>query len=131
MPRKSITLEGFGHGDNPIPAASRIGPLLVTGGVHGVDRKSGALPADPIDQIRIMFENLACILEVGGATMDDVARLTVYIGSIKYRSLLNVHWVKVFPNEASRPARHTLINPNLPSGMHVQCNAIAYVLSPD
>ncbi len=120
-------LEGFGHGGQPIPAASRIGPLLITGGVHGVERNSGALPPDPTDQIRLMFENLAGILERGGATLDDVARLTVYIGSAEYRSLVNAHWVKVFPNEASRPARHTMINLNLPSGMHVQCDAIAYV----
>jgi 2-iminobutanoate/2-iminopropanoate deaminase len=75
-----------------------------------------------------MFENLAAILARGGATLAQIARLTVYVRSPDYRSLVNAHWVKAFPDEGSRPARHTMINPHLPAGMHVQCEAVAYIL---
>jgi 2-iminobutanoate/2-iminopropanoate deaminase len=74
-----------------------------------------------------MFENLSAILAAGGASLDDVAKLTVYIGSPGYRSLVSSQWIKAFPQAATRPARHTMVNPNLPSGMHVQCEALAYV----
>ena len=131
MKRRSVVLDWFKHGDQPIPAASRIGPLLITGGVHGVDRQTGDLPSDPEGQIRHMFKNLASVLEAGGATWDDVARVTVYIGSPAYRAIVNVYWVKAFPEEASRPARHTMINGNLPAKMHAQCDAIAFIESPN
>jgi hypothetical protein len=33
----------------------------------------------------------------------------------------------MFPDPHSRPARHTFQNPDLPPGMLVQCEVIAYI----
>jgi hypothetical protein len=38
--RKSIHIEGFSHAA-PIPAACRIGNLVVSGGIHGIDPATG------------------------------------------------------------------------------------------
>jgi hypothetical protein len=37
MSRRSIHIEGFDHGGQPIPAACRVGNIVMTGGVYGFD----------------------------------------------------------------------------------------------
>lgn len=123
--RTSINVEGFNHGGQPIPAASRVGNFLATGGIHGMDPKTGALPDAPQEQVRHMFSNLERILEAGGASMETVVRMTVFVKDKSLRDLVNDAWVRAFPLEAHRPARHTVQNENLPANMVVQCDAIA------
>jgi enamine deaminase RidA (YjgF/YER057c/UK114 family) len=125
--RRSIEIEGFGHAGQPIPAASRVGNLLVTGGVYGLDPATGKLAPDVANQARLMFENLRRILEAGGGSFDDVAKLTVFVKSRDARAAINPEWIKAFPDPASRPARHTLQNDYLPDQMYVQCEALAWV----
>jgi len=43
--RKSVNIPGFRH-INPIPNASRIGNLLVSGVIVGIDPTTGKVPAD-------------------------------------------------------------------------------------
>lgn len=124
--RRSITVPGLEHGSNPIPAASRVGPLLTTGGVRGVDRATGKLPADLADEVRLAFENLATLLEAGGGSLDDVAHVTVFVADKEVRPLLNTAWVAAFPDPDSRPARHVLSH-DLPAGMRLQLEATAYI----
>lgn len=126
MTRKSIEVEDFSHGNLPIPAGSRVGPLLVTGGIHGLDL-SGKEPGDASAQSKRMFGNLKSILEAGGASLEDVARITVYIKVPEVRSALNDDWIEAFPDKDTRPARHTLVNEQLPGSMLIQCDAIAFV----
>lgn len=125
--RKSINVDGFGHAGQPIPAASRVGPLVITGGVYGVDPATGKLPDDLAEQTRLMFWNLGRILEAAGAGLGQVARITVHIKVPEARDALNVEWLKAFPDAASRPARHTLVNAHLPANMLIQCEATAFV----
>jgi enamine deaminase RidA (YjgF/YER057c/UK114 family) len=127
MTRRSIEIEGFSHGQLPIPAASRVGPLVITGGVAGLDRGTGTIPHDVGDQARLMFANLAAIMEEAGGSLDSVARMTVYVKVTEARAAVNEEWVRVFPSPHSRPARHTLVNEHLPGNMLVQCDATAWV----
>ncbi|WP_026927052.1 RidA family protein [Granulicoccus phenolivorans] len=124
--RRSITVAGLEHGSNPIPAACRIGPLLTTGGVRGVDRATGQLPSDPADEVRLAFANLSTLLEAGGAGLGDVAHVTVFVADKEVRPLLNTAWVEAFPDPDSRPARHVLAH-DLPGGMRIQLEATAYI----
>ena len=126
MPRKSIEVEGFSHGGLPIPAASRVGPLLITGGIHGLDIEAGK-HGDAAEQVGRMFANLQKILTAGGAGFEAIVRMTVYVKSPEARQAINAEWLKAFPDESSRPARHTLSYEHLPGPMLVQCDATAYV----
>jgi 2-iminobutanoate/2-iminopropanoate deaminase len=126
MTRKSITGPGFSHGDNPIPAASRVGPLLISGAIFGVDASTGRVPPDIESQCANVFSLMLSILAAGGATIEDVAKVTVYLRPGIQRSILNAEWLRVFPNSESRPARHTVVNPNLPDGQLIQCDFIAF-----
>jgi 2-iminobutanoate/2-iminopropanoate deaminase len=123
--RKSIEIEGFGHGANPIPAASRIGNIVVTGGVSGLDTRTGKMPEDAPMQCANMFANLRRILDAAGATPGDVIKLAVWIKHAAVREAVNKEWVVMFPDPHSRPARHTMFYEQLANGMLVQCEAWA------
>ncbi|WP_313802167.1 RidA family protein [Sphingobium sp.] len=125
--RRSIEIEGFDHAGQPIPAASRKGPLVVTGGVYGLDPETGTLPDDVGEQVRLMFGQLQRILAKAGGGFDDVVRMTVYVKDPAARPFVNEQWLRIFPDAASRPARHTLTYEHLPANMLVQCDAIAMV----
>jgi len=124
--RRSIEPEGLAHPGLPIPAASRVGPLLATGGIRGVDRATGQMPSDIEAQVRLMFANLKTIVEEGGGDLSAVAKINVWVAAPEHRAALNPVWVEYFPDPASRPARHTLVY-DLPGGMLVQCDALAWI----
>lgn len=126
MTRRSIEVEGFSHGAQPIPAACRVGPLIMTGGVYGLDPATGKIPDDVTEQAQLMFANLARILSAGGAGLGDVAKMTVYVKVPEARAAVNAEWLAAFPDPASRPARHTQQNDHLPANMLVQCDVTAW-----
>lgn len=125
--RKSIEVDGFNHGGQPIPAASRKGGLIVTGGVYGLDSTTGKLPDDVGEQVKLMFHHLERVLKAAGGSVDDIVRMTFYVKAAEARPLVNQEWLRLFPDPASRPARHTLSYDGLPANMLVQCDAIAMV----
>ena len=100
MTRKSINVEGFSHGGLPIPAASRVGPLLMTGGIHGLDLEAGE-HGEAAEQIGRMFANLEKILKAGGCGLEAVVRMTVYVKTPEIRQAINDEWLKAFPDRLS------------------------------
>lgn len=127
MSRTSITVEGFSHGAQPIPAACRVGPLVMTGGVYGLDPDTGEIAPGVEDQARLTFVQLRRILEAAGGGLEDVARMTFYVKAPEARAAINAEWLKAFPDPASRPARHTLSHPLLAKPLLLQCDATAFV----
>jgi 2-iminobutanoate/2-iminopropanoate deaminase len=123
--RKSIDVAGFSHGSQPIPAACRIGDIVMTGGVFGLDPHSGAVPDDAEMQCRLMFANLRRILQAAGASPADVIKMTVWVRHADVRPALNRQWLEMFPDADSRPARHTLPSDHLSANLLVQCDAVA------
>jgi 2-iminobutanoate/2-iminopropanoate deaminase len=126
MTRVSIHVEGLNHGELPIPAASRIGPFVATGGVRGVDRKTHQLPEDPAIEAELMYDNLVAILAAAGATPAQILKLTIWIADGSLRPIVNPGWLRLFPDPGSRPARHVLIY-DLPGKMKIQCEALAVI----
>lgn len=124
MKRITIDIEGFSHGDQPVPAAARIGTTLVTGGIFGLDRSKGRIPDGADEQCVLMFENLGAILDAGGATIDDIVRLTFYVASTVPKDVINREWVRTFPTPDARPARHIIVNDHLIGNTLMLCEAI-------
>lgn len=125
--RRAIDIEGFKHGDQPIPAACRVGNLIVSGGVHGLDPATGKIAEDPKQQCKLMFQHIGSIMKAAGASTDDIVKITVYMKDMAVRDLVNTEWLAMFPDAATRPARHTIQNPHLAGAMVVQCVVEAYV----
>jgi 2-iminobutanoate/2-iminopropanoate deaminase len=125
--RTSIEVPGFGHGPNPIPAASRVGNVIMTGGISGQDPATGKVPDDAVAQVALAFGNLEKILRAAGASFDDVVKLSVAVKSFDLRDEINVQWVKAFPDEHARPARHVTKYDHFPGTTALQLEAYAVV----
>jgi enamine deaminase RidA (YjgF/YER057c/UK114 family) len=72
-----------------------------------------------------MFLHMRQVVEAGGATVEDIIKVTVWMKELK-RKPVNDEWVKMFPDPASRPARQIMEVP-MEAGVLVQCDFIAVV----
>ena len=124
--RRSIEVGGVRH-VNPIPSASRRGPFVASGAISGADPETGVVPPDLDLQCRFMFENVRRIMAAAGGTPEDIIKMTVWITDRSLRDILNRHWVAIFPDAHSRPARHTVTSHDLAPPMQVQCDLLAVV----
>jgi 2-iminobutanoate/2-iminopropanoate deaminase len=125
--RKSIEVEGFSHGANPIPAASRVGNIVMTGGISGQDPATGKVPDDQIVQVGLAFANLEKIIAGAGGSLADVVKVGVAVKSFALRDEINVQWLKYFPDEHSRPARHVTQYDHFGGPTAIQLEATAVI----
>ena len=123
---RSLEIPGVTHGGAPIPMGARVGNMLVSSGIPGVDPATGKLGADAAAQARFAFANLRALLQAGGAGLEHVVRLTVYLKDSSAREHINAEWLQCFPDPHDRPARHTLVY-DLQSGMLLQLEAVAVI----
>lgn len=124
--RTSIEVEGLGHGATPIPSACRVGNMICSGGISGMDPATHKMPEDLAGQAAAMFANVRRIVEAGGGTTDEIMKMTIWVRDRAARAVIDPLWVKMFPDAKSRPARHTLAY-QLPDPMLVQCEFLAIV----
>ena len=123
--RTSIQIGGFKHA-NPIPNASRIGNLLMSGVILGRDPQTGEMPETLEEQCVNMFAHMKAIVEAGGGTTDDIVKMTVWLQDRSQRDPVNAEWLKMFPDETCRPARHAL-QMDMAGGALVQCDVTAVI----
>ena len=105
--RKSIHIEGMEHGA-PIPNGVVIGNMIFSSAISGKDAKTGVLSPDADEQADAMFRNLRLFMETAGGTPENIAYMKVYLKEEKLRDSVNKAWVKMFPDEHDRPARHAM-----------------------
>jgi 2-iminobutanoate/2-iminopropanoate deaminase len=122
MTRRSIEIEGFHHA-NPIPAASRVGPLVASSVVAARDPGSDRVPDDAESQIANLFHHVDAILRTAGADWRHVVRMNFYVPDLAVRALINKPWLEHFPDAGARPARHTQVA-DQPAA---SCDFLAYV----
>lgn len=123
MKRQSIHIEGFVH-KHPIPNASRVGNILMSGVINGVDPATGKVAATLEEQVTFMFAHVRAIMAAAGGSTDNIVKMTVFMADRSKRDAINGEWVKMFPDEHSRPARHTQ-NAILDGAIQVQCDITA------
>jgi hypothetical protein len=51
----------------------------------------------------------------------------VWISDRNLRETMNRHWVEMFPDPHSRPARHTIAQLDLAPPMQIQCDLLAVI----
>jgi 2-iminobutanoate/2-iminopropanoate deaminase len=123
--RRSVDIDSFRH-RNPIPAACRKGPFLISGGIHGYDPATGELADGCEAQIALVFDHVRALVKAGGGSTEDIIKMTFWLTDRDNRALVNPHWLQMFPDPASRPVRHTMRG-NLDGQMKVQCDFLAVV----
>ena len=106
--RQSVNFPGFAH-QNPIPNASRIGNIMMSSVISGVDPGTRNMPPDLARQVSNMFRHVRSAVEAAGGTPDDIIKINFWMKEpATGRAALNEEWVKMFPDPDARPARHTL-----------------------
>lgn len=111
--------------ENPIPNASRIGNIVMSSVIGAMNPGTRELPPTLEAQIANVFSYIRHDIEAAGGTVDDIIKVTFWVTDpAKDRAALNGEWVKMFPDPAARPARHTQ---TLPPGSRalVQADFIA------
>jgi 2-iminobutanoate/2-iminopropanoate deaminase len=122
--RQSVNGSRVRH-ENPIPNASRIGNIIMSGLIRGHDPATGKLAPTLEQQCAFMFQHMRQTVEAGGATVHDIIKVTVWIRELT-RKPVNDEWVKMFPDPASRPARQVMEVPMEP-GVLIQCDFTAVI----
>jgi enamine deaminase RidA (YjgF/YER057c/UK114 family) len=124
MSRRSIEIAGFRH-TNPIPAASRLGPLLVSSVIPPRDPGADTIPKELDAQIANLFQLMGEMLEAAGGDWRHVAKVTFFVADGAVRDAINGPWLERFPDPDSRPARHTQVSPT--AGRAISCEFLAYI----
>jgi len=105
--RQSINGSRARH-ENPIPNACRVGNIVMSSVIGGANPGTRELPATLEQQIANVFDYIRHDIEAAGGSLDDIIKITFWVKDpAKQRAALNTEWVKMFPDPASRPARHT------------------------
>ena len=124
--RKSVNYPGYKH-QNPIPNGSRIGNIVMSSIMNGSDPETRTMPPDLANQVTNIFKHIRLCVEAAGGSVDDIIKVNFWMKQPSTgRAALNDEWVKMFPDESSRPARHTLTL-GADSANLVTCDFIAVV----
>jgi enamine deaminase RidA (YjgF/YER057c/UK114 family) len=122
--RNAIYIPGFAH-TNPVPAACRKGPLVVSGGISGQDPESGRLPKTLDEQCSNVFRHLRAVMDAAGSSVADIVKVTVWLADTSDREALNREWIAMFPDAADRPTRHVQRG-ELPAGVLIAADLLAF-----
>ncbi|MEU9211010.1 RidA family protein [Streptomyces sp. NPDC048415] len=124
MTRRSIEVPGLHHGGLPIPQACVVGTLLMSGGISPVDPSTGSVPEGTDEQVELAFANVRRVLDAAGGRPEDIVKCTVFVRDKAIRPVIDKYWLELFPDESSRPARHTL-RTDLAGSLQVQLEITA------
>lgn len=116
------------HADMPPPYAAysqavRAGGLLFVSGQAGIVPETGKVAGEDFEaQAHQAFANLRTVLACSGSRMEDVVKVTTWLGDAEQRGRLNEIFAEAFPD--APPARSTPIVA-LPMGLLISVEAIA------
>ena len=108
--RESINIPNVDKGIQPIPMGSKLGKIVYSSPIPPHDPDLGAVPESPDAQAAALFKNIRAFVEACGATPDRIVHMSISLRDPKYREHLNPEWVKMFPDENSRPARRIVVS---------------------
>lgn len=113
----------------PIPKG-HYSQAIVHGGVVYV---AGQLATDPTDpdravggpgeQTRLIFRNIAAILDAAGSSLDRLLQVTIYVTDGDFWSEVNAAFAEALGDH--RPTRAIIPIASLPAGKHVEIVAVA------
>jgi 2-iminobutanoate/2-iminopropanoate deaminase len=124
MPAEPVPTPNAPPVGGPYSPAVRAGDWLVLAGQVGFDPASGELPERIEDQVRQALTNIATVLTDCGASLADVAKVTVFTTAIGNMQEINDVYSEAFGDH--RPARSTIGVAGLPAQASVEIEVWAY-----
>lgn len=114
-------------------APSAVGPysqgiqgsnMIFTSGQIPVDLKTGEVCTGDIErETRLCLDSVKAVLAAGGASLEDVAKVTVFVTDIGDFSAINQVYAEYFTDH--KPARSLVEVSKLPKGVNIEIEAIA------
>jgi reactive intermediate/imine deaminase len=123
MPRTPIATDRAPAAIGPYSQATRSGDTVFLSGQIPLDPATGELVGGDIAaQSRRVFDNLRAVCEAAGGSLDDVARVGIYLMDLGDFAAVNAVMAEYFT--APYPARSTIQVSGLPRGARVEVDAI-------
>ena len=127
MSNKAIVTEKAPAAVGPYSAAIQAGNCIHVSGQLPIDPATGAFAGEDIaSQTRQSLTNIKNILEAAGATMANVAEVTVLLDDINDFAAFNAIYAESFGE--TLPARSCVAVDKLPKGALVEVEVIAEVV---
>ena len=126
--RRSFEVPGLRH-ENPIPMGCIIGNLMMSSGIFGMEPETRKFPDNIEGQCKLMFENVRRVMAAAGGSPDDIIKIVLWARDRSFKDAVNKEWLAMFPDEHSRPARHTMLYGGFTGNTLVQCEIVAVLKS--
>lgn len=121
-PKKVIQTKEF-PGGRPFSPAILVGDTLYVSGNIGADLKTGKVPENFEDEVRVCLENIRILLKAGGMDYEDVVSVQVYLTDMDQFQRMNSVYTKIF--KEPRPTRTTVGIAKLAGGAHIEITVTA------
>ena len=122
MQKTVISTPGAPSAIGPYSQAVRCGDTVYLSGQIGLDPRTMQL-VDGIDaQIMRVFDNLKAVAEAAGGSLDQVAKLTIYLTDLAHFAKVNEIMAAYFGQPY--PARAAIGVASLPRGALVEADAV-------
>ena len=110
----------------PYEQGIKIGSFIFTSGQIPIDPETNNLVAGDIkNETTQVLRNIEAVLQAAGSSLDKIIKVTVYLKNISDFSSMNEVYQSFFTE--NKPARSCVEVSNLPKGVGVEMDAVAYV----
>ena len=128
MSKKIIKTNNASLPVGPYNQAVSIGNLIYTAGQIPLDRLGNMVAGGIKEQTQQVLENVKCVIEAGGSSLEKVVKATVYLKDLNDFAGMNEIYGQYFKSE-SAPARTTLQVSRIPKDSLVEIEVVAYILN--
>lgn len=123
MAKTAIRPEGAKPVPVPLTPGIRKGNILQVAGQIPADPATGEIVGDTVaEQTRQSMRNILAVLDAGGATIDDVIMVRIYLTDTAHFAEMNAAYAEFLTEPY--PAR-TTVYVGLPAGLLVEIDALA------
>lgn len=109
----------------PFSPAIKAGDYIFVSGQGGFEDPDTGKAVEGIeDQTRLCLENIKRVLEAAGSSLDDVVKVTVFLGNVDDFARMNEVYQSYFSQ--AQPARSTAVTGLVVNNMLIEMECIAY-----
>jgi len=125
MPKATISTPHAPSAIGTYSQALRCGDTVYVSGQIGLDPATMQLVEGIDAQVKRVFDNLKAVAEAAGASLDDAAKLTIYLTDLAHFAKVNEIMAAYF--RQPYPARAAVGVASLPRGALVEADAILVI----
>ncbi|MEZ5356400.1 MAG: RidA family protein [Bryobacteraceae bacterium] len=116
-----ISVTGAPAHNDTYSQAVRLGDVIYVSGQLG-SRRDGSLPETFSEQVRQAIENVSTVLREAGSSLEQVAKVNIYVTDFSRLGEMNAIYREYFPH---RPAKTTVEIARLDKGAGIEIEVVA------